>query len=514
MENKRKRNMITIYLNWIEKVGNMLPHPVIMFAMFTGIMLVLSAILAQFNIGVYHPVTGNRVEVFNLLSGEGIVRVFSSLISNFTGFAPLGVVLTMCMAVGLMERLGLIENVLKSLVIAVPPKYISAIVVFAGVISSAASDIGFVVLVPLGALIFASVGRHPLAGLAAAFAGVAGGFGANILFTTSDALLGSLSTQAVYTIDPTYNFNIIGNWFFMIASTFLITIVGAIITEKIIEPRLGEYKSTSEDTEKAKEEASKMAAITTLEKKGMKWAGISMILTTVALMILVVPEWGPMRGTGSNPIIQSPFFSNIVPLLFFWFLIPGLVYGFVTKQLTNGSDISEHFIATMESLSSFIVIAFFAGQFIGFFNASNIGIIVAVNGGYFLQNAGFVGFWMLVSFAAISAFVNLFIGSASAQWAIFAPIFIPMLMQLGYTPEFIQLVYRIGDSVTNPISPLFTYFALILTFTQRYDKDARAGTVLSLMIPYSFGFAVFWLILLWIWMQFNLPIGPGSVIML
>lgn len=504
MEGKApKRSLMSRYLDGLERLGNKMPHPFMLFTYFAISVILLSGLLSWLGVHAIHPQTGDRVEIFNLLSGPGIERIFSTMVSNFTGFAPLGLVLVIMLSIGMMDRLGLLANILKGIVLSVPRPLITITLVFASVISSVASDAGYVVLIPLGAALFASMGRHPIAGLAAAFAGVAGGFGANLIFTPGDALLAGISEEAAHTLDPYYQFNILGNWYFMIASTVLLTLVGAWVTEKIVEPRLGAYKS---------DKIEKVGEISALEKKGMRAAGIATIVTAALLSLLVVPSWGPLRGDAS--IVASPFFRNLVPILFIFFLVIGIVYGVVTKQIKKSTDVIDHFVATVSDMSTYIVLVFMASQFVAFFGQSNLGIILAINGGEFLSYIGFTGFGLILAYMFLSAFVNLFMGSASAQWLLFSPIFIPMFMQLGFTPEFTQLAYRVGDSITNPVSPLLSYLALIITFAQKYDKKAGMGTMVSTMMPYTIFFGIFWVILLFLWMQFNLPIGPGSYIFL
>ncbi|MCL1989498.1 MAG: AbgT family transporter [Defluviitaleaceae bacterium] len=505
MEEKSKSGFFIKWLNGLEKVGNKLPHPFMLFFYFTLTVILATALLSLLGVGTYHPATGERIEVLNLLSGEGIHRIFSTVLPNFTNFAPLGQVLVIMFAIGLLDRLGLLANILKSIVLAVPKRFITPMLVFVSVLSSVATDAGYVVLIPLGAALFASMKRHPIAGLAASFAGVAGGFGANLVITPGDALLGGISEAAAHAIDPTYTFNILGNWYFMIASVILLTLVGTFVTEKIVEPRLGEYKGTADLSEIDER-------VSPEEKRAMKGAGVAFLITAILLSLLIVPSWGPLRGEAE--IVASPFFTHLIVVLFFLFLVPGIVYGKMTKQIKSNDDIAKNFIETMSTMSGFVALAFMAGQFVGLFAQSNLGAIIAIAGGNFLQEIGFTGFGLILSFVILSAFVNLFIGSASAQWLIFAPIFVPMLMQLGYSPEFTQLAYRVGDSITNPISPLLTYFALIIVFAQKYDKKAGMGTIISTMVPYSIFFGIFWVALLGIWMIFALPIGPGAMIFL
>ena len=506
-KNTEKQGLLIRWLNWLEKVGNKLPHPLILFFYFTVTVIIATAIVSWLGVTAVHPSTGYEIEVLNLLSGEGIARIFSTFLNNFTGFAPLGQVLVIMLAIGLLDQLGLLSNILKSIILVVPKRFITPMLIFVSVLSSVATDAGYVVLIPLGAALFASMKRHPIAGLAAAFAGVAGGFGANFVITPGDSLLAGISEAAAQTLDPYYSFNILGNWYFMIASVFLIVIVGTFVTEKVVEPRLGEYKGPEVDDSEIKK------AVSAEEKRAMRGAGWAFLITAAILSLLVVPSWGPLRAE-DGAIIGSPFFTHLIVVLFFLFLVPGIVYGKMTKQIKTKNDIGHYFTETFKSMAGFIVLAFMAGQFVGLFAQTNLGAVIAIAGGNFLQNIGFTGFGLILAFMILSGFVNLFIGSASAQWLIFAPIFVPMLMQLGYSPEFVQLAYRVGDSVTNPISPLLSYLALIITFAQKYDKKAGMGTLIATMMPYTIFLTIFWFALVALFMVLNIPIGPGAYIML
>lgn len=321
----KKKGFLQKSLDGIEIVGNRLPHPVTLFIILAGFVVIASAIASSMGVSVEDPIAGETLHVFNLLSKEGIQYMFESAVANFIGFAPLGTVLVTMLGIGLAERSGLISAALKALVTSVPRQFITAALVFGGVMSSMAADAGYVVLVPLGAVLFAGMGRHPLAGLAAAFAGVSGGFSANLLVTSLDPLLGGLTIQAASTIDPEYaaGMTYLMNWWFMIASVFLLTIVGTIITDKIIEPRLGKY------TGDVKVDSSE-TGISAIEKKGL-WASlISLLITSGLLALLVAPSWGPLRGEGS--FIEAPFFQSLVPVLLIFFFVPGLVYGIVNKK--------------------------------------------------------------------------------------------------------------------------------------------------------------------------------------
>ncbi|KUP08969.1 aminobenzoyl-glutamate transporter [Bacillus coahuilensis p1.1.43] len=503
MKQNKDNGWIMKMLNVIERVGNKLPDPVTLFFLFSIIVVILSAVFSTIGLKVEDPINaGEMVEVKNLLSSEGIRYLFESAVTNFTGFAPLGTVLVTMLGIGIAERSGLISASLRGLVTSVPRSLMTAALVFGGVMSSMAADAGYVVLTPLGAVLFAGLGRHPLAGLAAAFAGVSGGFSANLLLTSLDPLLGGLTQDAASIINPEYasNINYAMNYYFMIVSVFLITIIGTLVTDKIVEPRLGTYQGdVKEEVDYLKPE----------EKKGLWAALLAFIVTGVAIALLVIPSGGPLRG-GEENIINAPFFHTLVPIILIMFFIPGLVYGIITKSIKNDKDVASQLSETMATMGAYIVLAFVAAQFVAYFNESKLGTVLAVKGAEFIDATGFKGIPLILTFIIVSGFINLFIGSASAKWAIMAPVFVPMMMLSGYTPEFTQLVYRIADSTTNVISPLMPYFAIVIAFAQKYDKKVGIGTLISTMLPYSIAFTIGWVVLLIIWMYSGLPIGPGS----
>ncbi len=502
---KEKVGFFQRFLNMIEKTGNRLPHPVTLFAGLALLVVIISGIVSYFGVSVEHPGNADEIiEVKSLLNGEGIKYIFTEMTNNFVTFAPLGVVLVTMLGIGLAEGTGLISAVLRGFVLSIPKRMITFGLVFAGVMSSVASDAGYVVLPPLGAVIFAAIGRHPLAGLAAAFAGVSGGFSANLFLSGTDALLGELTIEAAAIIDPAYaeSMNIAMNYYFIAASVLILTLVGAWVTEKIVEPRLGEY--TGEFREK-------LEKLTGTEKKGLKWAGISLVIAAVVVSLLILPSWGPLRGVeGDMPIIRSPFMSSLVPIIAILFFVPGLVYGKVTKGIRDDKDVAAMMSATMASMGMFIVLSFTAGQFVAFFSESNMGLVIGVYGAQFLESISLTGIPLVIMFIVIAAFINLFIGSASAKWAMMAPVFVPIMMNLGYSPELTQMAYRVADSATNIISPLMTYFAIIIAFAQKYDKKMGIGTLISVMFPYSMFFLLFWTITLVVWMLFGIDLGPGS----
>ncbi|MDQ0340337.1 aminobenzoyl-glutamate transport protein [Caldalkalibacillus uzonensis] len=503
---QQRRSVVQRSLDAIEQMGNKLPHPITLFFIFAFLVVIISALFSAMGIMVEDPRNeGEILTVKNLLSADGIQYMFTSAVDNFTGFAPLGTVLVTMLGIGIAERSGLISTMLRGLVTSVPRQLLTATLVFAGIMSSMAADAGYVVLTPLGAVLFAALGRHPLAGLAAAFAGVSAGYSANLLLTSLDPLLGSLTQQAAATYDQAYaeTINLAMNYYFMIVSVFVLTLVGTYVTDKIVEPRLGSYDGgiQAEEVNKLKPE----------EKKGLIGAGIAFIVTCAVLALLIVPEWGPLRGP-EGEIVNSPFFMSLVPVILIMFLVPGLVYGIITKNITTDKDVADQMSDTMATMGAYIVLAFAAGQFVAYFNETNMGIILAIRGAEFIESTGFTGIPLILTFMVVAGFINLFIGSASAKWAIMAPVFVPMMMHLGYSPELTQAAYRIADSTTNIITPLMPYFAIVIAFAQKYDKKVGIGTLIATMLPYSIAFSIVWVVMLVIWLLLGIDLGPGSPI--
>jgi aminobenzoyl-glutamate transport protein len=508
----QSRGILLRSLDAIERIGNKLPDPITLFALFAAMVVVISWIASMAGTAAVHPGTGNTIEAVNLLSGDGIRRMLTEAVSNFAAFPPLGMVIVVIIGIGVAERSGLVTVALRRLVSAVPETLLTATLVFAGIMSSMAVDAGYVVLVPLGALLFASIGRHPLAGLAAAFAGVSAGFSANLFLTSLDPLLSGISTEAARLYDPNYEVDPTANYYFMIASVFFLTILGTFVTAKFVEPRLGTW-----DRSKATDAPDvEFGDITDRERKGLLAAGATLLLTLIGIALLVIPEGAPLRDpaaveAGAPLLVQiRPFFTAIVTLLMLMFLLMGLVYGIVAGTIKSDRDVALMSSEAVAVLGSYIVLAFFAAQFIAYFNWSNLGLILAINGASGLQAVGFTGMPLLLSFVVVSAFINLFIGSASAKWAVMAPVFVPMLMLMGYSPEATQVAYRVGDSTTNIITPLMQYFPVIIAFAQKYDRESGIGTLISAMLPYSIVFMIGWLIMLAVWIGFGIPLGPGA----
>ena len=485
----------------VERVGNALPHPATIFALLAFLVVIVSAIATSFGLTAVHPGTGETIAVRSLLTGEGIRWMFENVEHNFVAFPPLGLVLVAMIGIGVAEGSGLITVLIRALVLKAPRRLITMAIVAAGVMSHLASEAGYVVLIPLGAVIFLSLGRHPIAGLAAAFAGVSGGFGANILIGSVDPVLAGLTQSAARIIDPTITISPATNLYFMWASAVMIIIVGTFVTEKIVEPRLGKYSGT--------EKAMEIEQLSPVEKKGILYAGLSMVIVLAFFAVSVIPENGLLRTPGESAL-HSAFFNGMITAIMVFFLIPGVVYGMVTGSIRNDKAGVKQMISSMSHLATYIVLVFFAAQFVYYFGYSRLGLIIAIEGADFLSHIGFTGIPLMLAFIVVSAIINMFMGSASAKWAIMAPVFVPMFMLVGYHPSLTQMVFRVGDSLTNVITPMMSYFALIVAFAEKYDEDYGIGTIISTMLPYSIVFGIFWTLLLIGWMLLGLPVGPDG----
>ncbi|NOI28994.1 AbgT family transporter [Vibrio coralliilyticus] len=514
-QNSPKRPIFTRFLDTVEYLGNLLPHPITLFAIFCVAILVASGIAGYFEVAVADPrpegapgrSADGMIQVVSLLNADGLELIVTNLVKNFVGFAPLGTVLVALLGVAVAEYSGLLSAAMRGLVMGASKSMVTVTVVFAGIISNTASELGYVVLIPLAAMLFHSLGRHPLAGLAAAFAGVSGGYSANLLIGTVDPLLSGITETAAQMIDPTYTVGPEVNWYFMFVSTFFIAGMGAFVTEKIVEPKLGKYNE-----EEASEDLSNdsMGKLTDVEKKGLKMAGLAVLAVSALLAWTIVPADGILRSDAGT-VAGSPFLKSIVAFIFVFFAIPGLVYGKVVGTMKNDRDVIDAMSKSMSSMGMYIVLVFFAAQFVAFFKWTNFGQVFAVAGADFLQSIGLTGPMLFFAFILMCGFINLMIGSASAQWAVTAPIFVPMLMLVGYAPETIQAAYRIGDSTTNIITPMMSYFGLILAVASRYMKNLGIGTLIATMLPYSICFIVGWSLLFYLWVfVFGLPVGPGA----
>jgi aminobenzoyl-glutamate transport protein len=488
-------------LDGIERAGNRLPDPLTLFAVAALVVVVASWLAASAGVSVRHPGTGETVHAVSLLSRDGLRRMLTEMVPNFTAFPPLGTVLVVMLGIGVAERTGLVAAALRGLVAAMPASALPATLVFAGIMSSLAADAGYVVLTPLGAVVYAGMGRHPLAGLAAAFAGVSAGFSANLVLTALDPLLAGFTEPAARLVDPAYVVRPTANYYFMVVSTVLLTLVGTLVTVRVVEPRLGTWRG---EVAAAAGEAPVSGA---RERRGLLAAALALLATLVLVAGLVLPAGAVLRDESGG---IEPFYRALVPLLMLAFLLPGIAYGLAAGTLRSDKQLAVMAGDTMATMGSYVVLAFVAAQFVAYFGWSNLGLVVAVRGADLLQALGIGGVPLLVGFVLVSAAINFLIGSASAKWAIVAPVFVPMLMLMGYSPETVQAAYRVGDSVTNVVTPLLPYFPIIIAFARRYDPNVGLGTLVAAMMPYSVAFLLSWLVLLVAWVVLGVPLGPGA----
>ena len=488
------------FLQWVERVGNKIPNPFLLFVYLIAILMVASAVISWLNITAVNPSNGEVIHVKNLLSVEGIQWILPNVIKNFSGFTPLGSILALVIGAGLAERVGLLQSLMYKMASKVNARYASYMVIFIAFFSHISSDAALVVMPPLGALIFLAVGRHPVAGLLAAIAGVGCGFTANLLIVTTDVLLSGLSTEAAKAINPAVQVSVIDNWYFMAASVILLTIVGAILTDKFVEPRLPVYRG---------ERNEEMKKLTPEQNRGLMASGIAALVFIGLVALLVVPEAAPLRNPKTGGIIPSPFIQGIVPLIILFFFVISVPYGMVTKQIRSASDVPDLLVDPMKSMAGFIVMVFPLSQFVAFFNWSNMGKFMAIGLTDVLENLGMTGIPAFLGLIFLSALLCMFIASGSAIWSILAPIFVPMFMLLGFHPALAQIVFRVADSSVIPLAPMSPFVPLFLGFLQRYNKEAKLGTYYSLVLPYPIVFFVVWLLMLVGWYLLGLPIGPG-----
>ncbi|MCP3740123.1 AbgT family transporter [Rossellomorea sp. BNER] len=493
----QKQKGLLRFLGGIEKVGNKLPDPFMLFVYLALFIVLFSWFIAGLDVTVEHPKTGEVLAIKSLVSGEGLQYILTSMLENFTGFKPLGLVLAMMLGIGLAEKVGLLETAIKKTVLNAPKGLVTYAVITVGIMGNLASDAAFVIIPPLAAMVFYTVGRHPLAGLAAGFSGVGAGFTANFIITGTDALLAGISTEAAKSFDIAVT--PVDNWYFMATSVVILTIVGGLITEKIIEPRLGKYEGK---VDKKLEEESP------LEGKGLRNAILSGLAYLAVLFMVIFWPNSPLRNEDGG-LIPSPLLSGIIPIILIFFVVMGVTYGVTVKKITSTRDIPKYMGEAMRDMSGYIVLIFAAAQFIAYFDWTNLGTWVAVSGANFLESINMTGLAAIVGFVLLTSLLNLLIFSGSALWALEAPIFIPMFATLGYNPAFIQAAYRIADSSTNIITPMNPYIIVILAFMKEYDKKAGLGTLISLMLPYAIAFLSVWIVLLLAFALLGIPFGPG-----
>jgi aminobenzoyl-glutamate transport protein len=487
----------------VERVGNKLPDPAVLFIGLLFIVWILSWLFSYVEFSVIDPRTKQALVVNNQLSGTALTAFFSSVVTNFSHFHPLGVVLVAMLGIGVAEHTGFINAALRSIMSVTKRWLLTPMVILVGIVSHSAVDAGYVLVIPLGGVIFYAAGRHPMAGIAAAFAGVSGGFSANFVPSALDPMLQGISQAGAQILDPSIVLNPLNNYFFTTVSSLLIISAGWFLTDKVVEPRLQQHQLDGD-----LEDLPTMEPLDENERKGLRTAGWAMLLGIIALVFTAGLESSAWRADdGSLFSGAAPLMQSIVALIFFLFLIPGLVFGIASGSVKSSKDMIAGMTKAMNSMAYYLVIMFFIAQFIYAFGQSNLGVLLALEGAAVLKALALPGAITITGIIVLTGFINLFVGSASAKWALLAPIFIPMLMQLGISPDLAQAAYRVGDSSTNIITPLMPYFPLVVVFCQRYVKGTGIGTVTAMMLPYSITFLVLWTIFLLIYWALGIPLG-------
>lgn len=495
-------------LDTVERVGNKVPHAAVIFVVLIGVVILLSHLFYMLGVSVTyesinpetHKVEQTTTAVQSLLTGEGLRFMFAGVVQNFMNFNAVGVIIVAMLGVGVADSAGLVGALIRKLVAIAPPKALTYILVFVGILSSIAADAGYLVLIPLAAAAYLTVGRHPLAGLAASFAGVATVFTVNILIKPLDGILTEITNDAIHILNPEKSIDLTANFWFSVASVLMLTVVVALISDKIIEPRLGEYKG--------EKPATTGATLTPEESRGLKFAFWALVGVLVFFGLLTLPPGAPLRNPETGALIgDSPFMNGLIVAITLLFLATGVAYGIGARTIKSSVDVIKAMEKAVAGLGGLIFLLFIISQFIAFFTYSNMATIAAVKVGDFLEEAGLGAVPLLIGFVVVVGLLDLIMTGAIPKWAIFAPIFVPLLMRLNVTPEAVLAAYRVGDGPFNSISPLNAYFALIVTFAQKYQKDAGVGTVVALMLPYVIVVFVLWIALLVGWHLLGLPWG-------
>lgn len=529
-------------LDFIERTGDKVPHPAVIFLALCAIVIVLSAVLNAMGVKVTHEVAEPQpvpaeahyeggshetyyevtdeakvspnpdyeietetTEIESLLSADGIRFIFTSSVTNFNNFGVVGVILVAMIGVGVAEESGLIAALIRKLVAVAPPATITYIIVLLGVVSSVASDAGYLVLIPLGAVAFMSLGRHPLAGLAAAYAGVSAAFGVNLLITPFDGVLTEITNEAAQLVDPNATIDLTANFFFGAASTIFLTVVITFVTQRIVEKRLGTYVPEGDV------EVEEVTFDPELEAVGLRYAKWALLGVLAFIALLVAPSWGPLRNPDTGSIINdSPFMASLIFLIMLIFLVTGLAYGKGAQTMSGSVDAINAITKAFAGLAGLIFLLLIIAQFIAYFNYSNMATVAAVQLADVLKSANVGALILLIGFIFVTIFLNIIIPGVMPKWAIFAPVFVPLFLQLGVAPQTVLAAYRIGDSPTNVVTPLMVYLPFIVLVAQKYKKDAGVGTIVSLMLPYTAVIAVAWTVFFAIWYLLGIPLGPGS----
>jgi len=524
-------------LAWVEKAGNRVPDPAILFIGLIVFVIALSQVLDWANTGAtsrvaeppaaqvestensYDPpaqvdgddfqVKSERVEAKGLLTADGIRFMFTTFVSNFLGFAAVGVILVAMIGVGVAEYSGLVGALIRKLVAISSPGSLTYIIVFIGIISSVAADAGYLVLIPLAAAAFISVGRHPLAGIAAGFGAVSAAFSVNILLTPADGVVTDIANESAHLVDPLVNLDLVANLWFGIVSTLFLTVVITLITTRIVEPRLGEWdRSMADHEELEREEGPPIDAAA--EAKGLRWAGLALLAVIAVVALLTLPSGAPLRNPETGDIVgDSPLMSSLIVIISACFLVAGLAFGRAAGTISSSKDALGMITKAWASLASLLFLFLLIAQFIAYFDFSNIAQVIAISLGDILEHLNLANILLLLGIILVTLIVDIIMPAKIAKWAILAPIFIPLMLRLGVEPQTVLAGYRLGDSPINVLTPLMPYFPLMVVFAARYQKDAGIGTVIALMVPYALVVLAAWVILFVAWYLIGIPLGPG-----
>ncbi|PTU81929.1 aminobenzoyl-glutamate transporter [Staphylococcus pasteuri] len=504
---KEKPSIVSKFLNGVEWVGNKLPDPTVLFFLMCVGLAIITWFVSLFNVSVKHPGNGETIHIKSILSHDGFAMIMNDAIKNFSEFPALGLVLGVMIGIGAAEKSGYFDKLMIYVVNKAPKKLIVPTIILIGILGSTAGDAATIILPPLAAMLFIKIGYHPIAGLAMAYASAVGGFAANLVVGMQDALVYSFTDPATKIVSKSIHTNVAMNWYFIAASVVVLLPTIHFVTSKLIIPRLGKYDDS--DAHEDMEETS--SHITSVERKALFWANMSFIALIILLIICAIPEHSFLRNakTGSL-LVDAPLINGVGLIILVVFLVPGVIYGVLSREIKNTKDLGQMITDSMASMGSFIVIVFFAAQLLAFLEWSNLGVITAVKGAKLLQHQN--GVVLILGVIFLSALVNMLIGSASAKWGILAPIFVPMLVLVGFHPAFTQVIYRVGDSITNPITPMMPYLPLLLSYAQKYDKNMKLGTLLSSLMPYSIALTIVWTLFTLIWFFLGIPVGPGGPI--
>lgn len=490
----------------IERIGNRLPDPAMLFIGLLAIVWLLSWLLSYLSFSVIDPRSNEPLAVVNQLTGSGIAAFMTGMVTNFVGFGPVGTVLVAMLGIGVAEHSGFITTGIRALLNVTPARLLTPMVILVGIVSHSAVDAGYVLVIPLGGVIFYAAGRHPLAGIAAAFAGVSGGFSANFVPSSLDPLLQGLTQTGARLLDPDIAINTLNNYFFTTASSFLIIALGWWITDRVVEPRVRKMAIDGDA-----EDLPEVHELTAGDRRGLRWSLAAMAAGLGVLFLTLLPDSSPWRDAAGNlASFTAPIMRSIVALIFLLFVLPGIVFGYVSGSFRSTKDIIVGMTHAMHSMAYYLVIMFFIAQFVYAFGASNLGTLLALEGASLLRWLALPSAITIVGIILLTGFVNIFIGSASGKWGLLAPIFVPMLMSLGISPDLTQAAYRVGDSSTNIITPLMPYFPLVVVYCQRYVKGTGIGTLAAMMLPYSAWFLAAWTAFLLVYYAIGLPLGIQS----